>query len=210
MKTVGELLKRARVNKQITVEKLSQITRIDPIHIDNLEKDNYLKLPSPTFIKGFIRNISIVLGQNPDELIAIFRRDYRIPQPLSNLGQTKKKISLKEKLQFNSQFLLITLAGLVFVSYLAFQLRAYLTPPRLKIIQPPIGAVVNSPIIIEGVTDANSSIQIEQETVFNADASGYFITNLSLPPQETEITITSTNRFGKTVKKTIPITVLTP
>ena len=72
MKTVGELISKARKSKKLTIGKLSRITKIDPEHIKNLEKNRYYKLPPPTFIKGFIRNIATILNQNPD-LLAHFK-----------------------------------------------------------------------------------------------------------------------------------------
>jgi cytoskeletal protein RodZ len=207
MKTVGELLITARKSKNITINELSIVTKIDPDHIRNLENNQYNKLPPPTFIKGFIRNIAAVLGQNPNELIAIFRRDYLSPNPTLN-SATTIKTKPRRKFQFNSQLSLIVLGIAVFVFYLGFQLRAYIIPPKLTITQPPAKAVVVSPLVIEGRTDSGSIIQVNQNTPLYPDPSGYFITNLTLPPMETNIEITSTNRFGRTTKQSIPITII--
>ena len=207
MKTVGELLVNSRTSKNITIESLSIITKIDPDHIRNLEKNQYDKLPPPTFIKGFIRNISTVLDQNPEELIAVFRRDYLSPKPNQNPTIIKKKT--KKKLQVNSQLSLVFLGAAIFVLYLGFQLRAYVVPPKLSITQPLPKAVVTSPLSIEGLTDSGSIVQVNQNTPLYPDSSGYFITNISLPSMETEIEVTSTNRFGRTTKKSIPITIIT-
>jgi cytoskeletal protein RodZ len=207
MKTVGELLVKARKSKKLTISKLSRITKIDPEHIKNLEKDRYQELPPPTFIKGFIRNIANVLNQNPNDLVAVFRRDYLSPKP-AVLSETSKNTSSRKKFQINSQLSLIMLGFLVFVLYLGFQLRAYLIPPKLDISQPLPKAVVVSPLVIEGVTNSGSIIQINQNTPLEPDPSGYFITNISLPPMETELIIESTNRFGRTTKEFIPITII--
>lgn len=206
MKTVGEFLANARCKKGITIEKLSLATKIDPDHIKNLEKNRFDKLPPATFIKGFIRNIAGVLNQDPDELIAVFRRDYLSPQSTLTVASTKNKI--KKKIQINSQLALTILGIAVFILYLGFQLRAYIVPPKLEITQPPPKAVVVSPLVIEGLTDPGSIIQVNQNTPLQPDSSGYFITNLSLPPMETSLEIKSTNRFGRTTKKTIPVTVI--
>ncbi|MBU1071355.1 helix-turn-helix domain-containing protein [Patescibacteria group bacterium] len=206
MKTVGELLIKARESQNITINQLSRVTKIDPEHIKNLENNRYDKLPPPTFIKGFIRNIATVLNQNPDDLVAVFRRDYLSPKPTLTTIPVKNKS--KKKLQINSQLSLIVLGCLVFTIYLGFQLRAYLVPPKLEISQPLPKAVVVSPLVVEGITSSGSVIQINKNNPLEPDSSGYFITNISLPPMETELEITSTNRFGRTSKKTIPITII--
>jgi len=64
MKTVGQIISQARKEQQISIEKLSQITKIDPDYLKALEKDEYELLPSHTFIKGFIRNVAQALGKN--------------------------------------------------------------------------------------------------------------------------------------------------
>lgn len=207
MKTVGELLAKARTSKNITIDKLSLITKIDPDHIRNLEKNQYNKLPPPTFIKGFIRNIATILDQNPDELIAIFRRDYLSPQPNPNAVVIKSKT--KKKLQINSEWSFALLGAVIFILYLGFQLRVYIIPPKLKIIQPLPKAVITSPLVIEGLTDSGSIIQIDENIPLYPDSSGYFITNITLSSTETELEITSTNRFGRISKKIIPITIIT-
>jgi len=206
MKTVGELLVNARNKKGITIEQLSLITKIDPDYIKNLEKDEYSKLPPPTFIKGFIRNIANVLEQNPNDLIAVFRRDCLSPGPTLTTIPVKDKP--KRKLQINSQLSLIVLGIIAFVVYLGFQLRAYIIPPKLEISQPLPKAVVVSPLVVEGITSPGSIIQINQDTPLYPDSSGYFITNVSLPPMETDLKIETTNRFGRTTKKVIPITII--
>jgi len=207
MKTVGELLFNARRSQNITIEELSRITKIDPEHIKNLENNRYHLLPPPTFIKGFIRNIANVLNQNPDELVAVFRRDYLSPKP-TNLSPSPTKKPIRKKLQLNPQLSLAIVGFLVFISYLGFQLRAYLVPPKLEITQPLPKAVTTSPLVIEGLTNPGSIIQINQNPPLKPDPSGYFITNISLPPMELELEIISTNRFGRTTKKIIPITVI--
>ncbi len=207
MKTVGELISKARKSQGITIGRLSHVTKIDPEHIKNLEKNRYNKLPPPTFVKGFIRNIASVLKQNPDDLVAIFRRDYLSPKSKTP-SESIKKVTSRSKFQINSQLSLIILGTLVFTLYLGFQLRAYLIPPKLDISQPLPKAVVISPLVIEGITSSGSIIQINQNTPLESDSSGYFITNISLPPMETNIEIKSTNRFGRTSKKVIPITII--
>jgi len=207
MKTVGELISKARKSQSVTISRLSRITKIDPEHIKNLEKNRYHKLPPPTFVKGFIRNIANVLNQNPDDLVAIFRRDYLSPKP-KKPSESFKKVSSRRKFQMNPQLSLIILGSLVFTIYLGFQLRAYLIPPKLDISQPLSKAVVVSPLVVEGITNSGSIIQINQDTPLEPDSSGYFITNISLPPMETNLEIKSTNRFGRTTKKLIPITII--
>lgn len=207
MKTVGQLLSKARQEMGVSITELSRLTRIDSDYIQALEKDQYHRLPSATFVKGFIRNISTVLGKNPDDMVAVFRRDFKTTktsfkaQPFS-LSIKNKKTFLKPQLR---PFVVLTL---IFILYLGFQLRAYLIPPKLEIIQPKPGAIVSSPLTVEGLSDKNVIVEINQDTLLNLDSTNYFITTLSTSPGQIEVIIKVTNRFGRTTSKTIPLTVV--
>lgn len=208
MKTVGQIIFESRKKQQISIEKLSQITKIDPDYLRALEKDQYHLLPSHTFIKGFIRNVAQALDKKPDELIAIFRRDFSPSSPLKltpNKNPSPRR-SMKKKLQSTS-FIFIT-GIFIFLIYLAFQLRAFLIPPKLEIYQPKTNAVLISPLTVEGLTSPDSIIQINQDLIIKPNNSGYFITSIPSPLGENMIEISATNRFGRISNKKIPITLV--
>lgn len=204
MKTVGEIIRTARQKRGLSVEQLSVLTKIDNKYINALEANRYHDLPSETFIKGFIRNIGQRLSQNPDELIAIFRRDFRQPDRAH-----KTKIRHRMVLPgISLQILPFVLGGLVFVVYLIFQFRAILTPPKLEIIKPTNSSVLVSPINIEGDTSIDATVYINEETLVKPDSSGHFTVRINLPVGEVVLKIKSTNRFSRTSVKEIPVTII--
>lgn len=207
MKTVGQILKSERLNKNISLEHLSILTKIDVKYIDALENDQYQLLPSETFIKGFIRNISLRLDRDPAELIAVFRRDFRHPQKQKPESHTHRKSSLVSSV-FSNQFLPFVLGGIVFLIYLIFQFRAILSLPKLEITNPAVQAILISPIEISGKTEIGAEIIINGDTQAKPDSEGNFSVRLSLPVGETEIEIKSTNRFGRSTDKKIPLTIV--
>ncbi len=206
MKTVGQLLRQARQEAGLSPEKLSEKTKIDLKYITAIESDHYHSLPSATFTKGFIRNISMVLNLKPDEMVAIFRRDYH-PQEKS----TPKLINSREpsKTHFSS-ILIIIVTTSIFVSYLAYQFRAVLLPPNLLVVQPIKQAVLTSPIAIEGTTSPDVTININNELTIKPDSSGTFFSQIDLSPGSQKIKITATNRFNRSQTKEVEITILTP
>ena len=80
MKSLGEILASARKEKKLTIQDIAKETKIEARYIRALENDEFQKLPSPTFTKGFIRNYAIQLDISPEDLIAVFRRDYSSPE----------------------------------------------------------------------------------------------------------------------------------
>lgn len=207
MKTVGQLLHSERIRKDISIEELSRATKIDAKYIESIEADRYDLLPSETFTKGFIRNLSLSLGSDPEEFIAVFRRDYRHPE----LKKSQIKHLKSQKLilpSLSSQLLPIVIGVVVFVVYLGFQFRAILTPPPLQLQKPLGGTVLSSPVDVEGTTSTDSLVTINEDNVIKPDQNGVFQMKLSLPVGETKVTIKTVNRFGRSQTTEIPLTII--
>lgn len=206
MKTIGEIIRTSRLDHGLTLDGLSKTTRIDTRYIQALEENDFQKLPSATFTKGFVRNLAQALGKDPGEWVALLRRDYSAGSSESVTPPHRKKISLGNI--FQSQALILFLGSLVFVGYLGFQYRAVLTPPPLEINSPAKNAVIVSPVTIEGKTDSGTTVTINDELKIVPDSSGRFLTKLNLSPGSVEIKISVSNRFGRSTAKTIPITIV--
>lgn len=207
MKTVGQILHSERNKKNISIEELSLATKIDGKYIEAIEADRYDLLPSETFAKGFIRNISLNLGTDPEEHIAVFRRDYRNPELKKHLPSVHKSSKFHLP-SLSSQLLPIFLGVVVFLIYLGFQFRAILTPPSLQLNKPQSGAVLSSPVDIEGNTSTDSLVTINDDNVIKPDQNGVYQLRLSLPVGETKIKIKTTNRFSRSSTIEIPLTII--
>lgn len=209
MKTVGEILGNARVELGLTPNDISKVTKIEVKYIKALEKDDYQKLPSATFIKGFIRNYAQVVDRNPDEMVAVFRRDYSQKVEAPKIALEPKKLHNTFDFSLPKGTALLFIAGfLVFSSYLAFQYRAILVPPPLEITAPDQKAVLNSPVLIEGVTSPDSLVSIGQGLDTRPDADGKFRTTLNLSPGDHSLKIKATNRFNRSTETDVQITVI--
>lgn len=204
MKTVGQIIRRARLQRGLSLDQLSHLTKIDTRYIEALELDNYSTLPSETFAKGFIRNLSQRLDLDPAELVAIFRRDYRLPDAGST-AKPHRRLVLPEN---TNQYLPFILGAVVFLVYLFFQFRAIVTPPKLILARPYPDAVLVSPVEIEGDTVVDATVFINEETKLRPDSTGHFLARVNLPIGETIIEIKTVNRFGRTTSKKVPVTII--
>lgn len=204
MKTVGQIIKNSRQKRGLSIDQLSHLTKIDAKYIEALESDRYLDLPSETFAKGFIRNLCQRLDLNPNELVAIFRRDFREPEH-SDKVKKHRHVSIPGR---SSQILPFAVGGTVFLVYLIFQFRVFLTPPKLEIIKPLDGAVQISPIEIEGDVSIDSTVLIGEDTRVNPDSAGHFLVRINLPVGETVLEVKAINRFSRSTTRKIPITII--
>lgn len=72
--TVGEMLRKAREAKKLTVEQVHRETKISVEVIESLEQDDYGSFASETYLKGFLRNYGSFLGLEPNALWAMISR----------------------------------------------------------------------------------------------------------------------------------------
>lgn len=70
MGELGQILKKRREEKNLSLEDLQEITKIQKRYIDAIERGNYHLLPGPFYTRAFIRNLAETLDLNPDQLLA--------------------------------------------------------------------------------------------------------------------------------------------
>lgn len=208
MRTVGEILKKARLEKKFTFEDIEKATKIRKKFLMALEENAWDKLPSLPYIKGFIRNYSVFLGLKPDEMVAIFRRHFTEFEKTGLLPSGLTHPLDEPVLRFTPQIGLIgiTIAFvLLFFGYLFFQFKSYTNPPDLMVTKPKEGEIVNSSKVeIAGKTATDAVIAVNSQKIA-LSANGEFNTTLLLSPGVNSIIIESTSKYGK--KKTITRTI---
>ena len=72
METVGDYLKKEREAKNISLRKVSRLTKISEFYLDCLEKDDYEKLPQGPYIKGYISSYATLIGGNAEEALKLY------------------------------------------------------------------------------------------------------------------------------------------
>src|SRR4030042_6003853 len=72
MESFGSYLKSLREEKGVSLEEISERTRIAVTSLDFLEKDQHQLLPPRVFIKGFIRSYTQELGLDPEPALKRF------------------------------------------------------------------------------------------------------------------------------------------
>jgi cytoskeletal protein RodZ len=66
----GERLKRERELREVTLEEITQATRIGPRFLGALENEEWDKLPGGVFNRGFVRSIAHYLGLDEEAFLA--------------------------------------------------------------------------------------------------------------------------------------------
>lgn len=86
MESIGQILQKERELRQLSLEELSQTTRIPLRTLQSLEADRHDELPGEVFVRGFIKSYARSLGIDSGPLLERFGRASRgesAPAPIT-------------------------------------------------------------------------------------------------------------------------------
>lgn len=205
MKTIGEILKDARVNKKYSLAHVEGLTKIKRSFIDAIEKHRWEKLPPFPTVFGFVKSLSTALGVDPNMAVAVLKRDY-----------PPKKLSINPKPDISNKFVwsprltfTVGVAAILVVvlGYLVFQYSHFVSPPDLAIESPKEGQiVVGNSVLVFGSTETDAKITVNNQPVLVSD-DGKFSVSIGVTSTTKEIDIVATSRSGKmtTIRRTINV-----
>jgi cytoskeletal protein RodZ len=75
MSSIGSVLKEARTKKTLSLDEVHAKIKIHPRVLQLLEEDKFEKLPSPLFVKSFLKSYAEFLEVDPDELVSIYEKE---------------------------------------------------------------------------------------------------------------------------------------
>lgn len=205
MKTIGTLLKSTREAQNMSIRDLSRETKIKVEFLDSLEREAWTKLPELPVTIGFVKNVADALGINREQAVAFLRRDYP-PKVLSMLPRER----VRSAFRWGPKYSFFVVAGvllLILGSYLVYQFTSFSSPPKLTVISPTEGEMVNSKnVTVRGVTEETSTVRVNSQPVV-VEKDGTFTTEVEVVAQTKEVIVVATSRSGKetTVKRTIQV-----
>jgi curved DNA-binding protein CbpA len=74
----GEFLKKIREYKNVTVERLAEMTKVSKNYIYAIEEEDYDKLPAPVYLRGFIYQYAKSLKLNMDFVATSYMKRYQV------------------------------------------------------------------------------------------------------------------------------------
>lgn len=207
MSDLGQLLRKARLEKDIDLDQLQDSTKIQKRYLEAIEEGNFSVLPGHFYVRAFIKSYAEAVGLNPEEVLRLYRNEI----PAVSSPKTEH-IRQKRKRTFNSDrfskwmttilmwgFLLIIL---VFV-YIYLQ---HIYEPRTNDLanEPPVTSefepIDPEPEDVDNTPEPNDIPEVivpdepeplEPEVEFLMEDSGTYIFNISQAEQlELELTMT--------------------
>ncbi|NTV55330.1 MAG: helix-turn-helix domain-containing protein [Candidatus Moranbacteria bacterium] len=214
--TLGEKLRKVRNDNRISLAEVSRATKIQVKYLEALEAGAYEKLPPEVYVRGFLRGYAAHLGIPEDAILRLYERERSIRK---NLGKTEAPArfqlggGMPIRIPLSPRGVVVSVIALVivgFFSYLFFEFRSFVSEPRLVILSPSDGdTVAEAEVLVRGETDPRAEVRINGEGT-TVDERGAFSEGLSLDSGLNVITISSTNRFGKTRERTVSVNAALP
>jgi cytoskeletal protein RodZ len=208
-KSIGNLLREKREEKDFTIAQASTFTKIRGEFIEALENGNYSMFASDVYAKGFLKNYAKFLGLDSDQVLALYRREHQ-PVPLSQdlrLNQPKRK-SQMDSILTRRNLLLISI-GLILVLvgfYVTNQVNSLLQPPLFELVTPvKINADFDGEIYVPGnsfkvtgKTTNQTIVRMNAEPVELEPDYTFETSEIPLRDAENIVIFTATNQFGRT------------
>ena len=209
MVKLGDRLQEVRLEKGLSLEEVSENTKIKKTFLEYIEKGEYNKLPSVSYAQGFVRNYAKFLGLKEKEILALFRREFDEDKAYRVLpkGFESKEDFPTSRFKARQTVFIIVLIFVFFVLYIVFQYRyAFLNPP-LELISPSqTQNIVSSRVEITGKTDPNSTVYVN-EALVTVDSNGNFSKTISVFPGKSILDVKAINKFGRTteIKRSVEV-----
>ncbi|MDF1510971.1 DUF4115 domain-containing protein [Robertmurraya sp. DFI.2.37] len=98
MTELGNRLKEARLEKDMSLDDLQAVTKIQKRYLEGIEEGNYSMMPGPFYVRAFIKQYAEAVDLEPEELFEQYQADVPtafkddLPEKLSRV-QTRRNIS---------------------------------------------------------------------------------------------------------------------
>lgn len=209
--TLGEKLKKLRLDRRMALNEASRITRIQTKYLEYLEEGAYDKLPADVYVRGFLRSYADFLGVDEQILLKLYEKEKEIKK---NIEQDKKgPDSAKKPLNISSfvftpkkiAVIAVAVFGLFGIFMLYREIGSFSDAPRLVIISPEDNTETFEAVItVEGFTDGDASLFINNQSVLVGD-DGKFREDLTLQAGLNSINIRAVNKFEKASEKNLAV-----
>ncbi|MBC7372116.1 MAG: helix-turn-helix domain-containing protein, partial [Bdellovibrionaceae bacterium] len=100
MKRTGELLKKAREQKGLSINEIGLSLKISSKILKAIEDGNLSQLPAKTFLRGFVQSYASYLRVDVNEIMRIFQEEMGStrPSPLIQMPERDETLETSDKM----------------------------------------------------------------------------------------------------------------
>jgi len=106
--SIGSILKDARTRKAVSLEEVHAKIKIHPRVLQLLEENKFEKLPSPLFVKSFLKSYAEFLEINPGQLLEAYEKEgLKDPEQILFIKPPELREKIRHQKPFNKKILII-------------------------------------------------------------------------------------------------------
>ncbi len=112
---LGQVLKKARLEKKISLDDLQETTKIRKAYLEAIEEGNYKKLPGTFYVRAFIKSYAEAIGLDPNEVLKLYQNVIPAsePEPVEPIRSTRTSRNSERIGRWASTALVITFVVLI-------------------------------------------------------------------------------------------------
>jgi len=208
--TLGERLKKIRLERRLSLADVSKSTKIQVKYLAFLEDGEYSKLPADVYVKGFLKSYAGYMGMNETILIKQYLREKGIHR---NIKKSDEEDATSKPINFSSfvvtpKIIVVSVTVIMVIGcfwYLYRQVNSFISSPRLFVSTPADSSSIDgNSVDVKGIAEKDSLVSINNQSVL-VDEKGNFDENVGLQQGVNMITVKARNRFDKESVKTISV-----
>jgi len=200
-KNLAEFLKEKRQDKNLSLGKLSDLTKIQIYHLEALEAGQFEKLPPSIYRAGIFKRLAKFLDVDKNEIIKMYRQEVQ-PIGISSYDENILKPKKSSYFILTQRKLAIFLGVLLLIllfAYLYYQFKFLVGPPNLAVDPKEDMVIQQESLTMRGKTDSGVDLTINGESVYVA-LDGSFLKEIQLNSGINVVEVKAVNNFGKSAK----------
>ena len=205
-----EFLKEKRQGKNISLEKLSEITKIQLYHLEALEAGHFEKLPPSVYRAGIFKRMAKFLGVDEVEFMEAYKKEIELfPAAAPNPSDINFSFQIGDAPPKKNYYFILTPNKLIFLGggllllflsmYIWYQFNFLIGPPNLAIDRKEDFVTKEDIFLVNGKTDSGIDLTINGEKMYVA-SNGSFKKEVRLADGVNIVEVKAINSFGKVTK----------
>lgn len=175
MQSVGEQLRRARLEKNLTLDEVYKQTKIHARVLEALEQDRAHNFLSPLYIKGFLKNYAQYLGLDSQRLLKEYIDSQKKgTEAVQIISKKKQKVFPQVNPFLILRIALVIIFSFAFIFYFRFVLRRLSGPAqparmqKVKVEVIPAPRVLAEELVLEVKTLDNCwlRVMVDNQSIF--------------------------------------------
>jgi len=199
---LSEFLKEKRQDKNLSLEKLSDITKIQMFNLEALENGQFEKLPPSVYRTGIFKRLAKILDIDEKEITEMYNNETQVIETSAGYNNIVKPKKENFKFVLTPKKLIVTFSIILLASlfiYLWYQFDFLVGPPNLAINLKEDLITKEGIISLKGKTDNRVDLTINGEDIY-VSPGGDFSKDILLASGINIIEVKVINNFGKTTK----------